>query len=243
VSSEKGGLKEEKLDGLDQQNQPLLQPVLHENNEVEHASLHIEQQHQPDVSNKACGVVPWSIDWLSKLPYDNGNVPSNIFFAVTSDVAEICKEQPCASLNVLPKEKKEGYTKHSVGFIKRVARMLTNERKEIINFLKKHDRSRMVRKGIQISSKVGKSISESSKNSSSSVNKDWENWVFLHGKPSAVVEDVRDIGKAVGVSFKCDTSNNFNLLTREGRKGWRVVGGGEVGHEGAWVSEGVGSGC
>jgi len=40
---------------------------------------------------------------------------------------------------------------------------------------------------------------------------------------------VKDIGKAVGVKFNCDTGNSFNLLTKEGRKEWRSVGGGEIG--------------
>jgi hypothetical protein len=50
------------------------------------------------------------------------------------------------------------------------------------------------------------------------VNKDWENWVVLHGKRDAVEEDVREIGKTLGVKFKGDKNNSFNLLTREGRK-------------------------
>jgi len=105
---------------------------------------------------------------------------------------------------------------------------------------------RKVRKGKLNSSKsVGPSNSDSSKNSSSSssVNKDWENWVLVHGKPLAVANDVRDIGKAVGVRFQCDTSNSFNLLTKEGRKGWRAAGGGEVGNEGVRGSERDGSRC
>jgi len=43
-----------------------------------------------------------------------------------------------------------------------------------------------------------------------------------------VEDDVRDIGKVVGVKYKCDTMNSFNLLTREGRREWREAGGGEV---------------
>jgi len=83
----------------------------------------------------------------------------------------------------------------------------------------------------------------SSKNSSSSVNNDWENWVLVHGKSKADEEDVKDIDRTVGVSFTCDTSNSFNLLTREGRKGWRATGGGGVGNEGVVAGEGEGSGC
>jgi hypothetical protein len=51
--------------------------------------------------------------------------------------------------------------------------------------------------------------------------------VLVHGKPKEVADDVRGIGKAVGVQYRCDTNNSFNLLTREGRKEWRAAGGGE----------------
>jgi len=66
---------------------------------------------------------------------------------------------------------------------------------------------------------------------------------LLRGKLKVAEADVKDIGKTVGVSFNCDTSNSFNLLTREGRKGWQVVGGGGVGNESVVASEGVGLGC
>ena len=39
-----------------------------------------------------------------------------------------------------------------------------------------------------------------------------------------MADDVRNIGKSIGVMYKCDTNNSFNLLTREGRKEWRAVG-------------------
>ena len=65
------------------------------------------------------------------------------------------------------------------------------------------------------------SLSNSSNTSNSSVNKDWENWVLLHGNKKVATEDVREIGLSLGVNFKGDKNNSFNLLTREGRKEWR----------------------
>jgi len=55
-----------------------------------------------------------------------------------------------------------------------------------------------------------------------------------------VAEDLRDIGKVVGVKYKCETMNSFNLLTRDGRKEWRAAGDiefecGEVGGSGGDV--------
>ena len=51
---------------------------------------------------------------------------------------------------------------------------------------------------------------------------------------------MRDIGKVVGVKYKCETMNSFNLLTRDGRKEWRAAGDiefecGEVGGSGGDV--------
>lgn len=65
------------------------------------------------------------------------------------------------------------------------------------------------------------SLSNSSNTSNSSVNKDWENWVVLHGKKEVAVEDVKEIGKTLGVNFLGDKNNRFNLLSKEGRREWR----------------------
>jgi hypothetical protein len=233
-----------KADGTEslKQLKTIVQPIKHAAVPLEEASTRFETQQQP----KTCGTVPWNLEWLSALPTFNkkGIVLSPTVSAEKVMVKDVFKEQSCdVSASLLPKQKKEGVTKRSVGFIKRVARMPANDRKEILKILKKHDKSRKIRKGKHISSDTGKETSDSSKNSSSSVNKDWENWVVLNGKPNAKADDVQDIGKAVGVSFKCDTSNSFNLLTKEGRKGWQAASGVEVGNEGALLCDGNGAGC
>jgi hypothetical protein len=89
------------------------------------------------------------------------------------------------------------------------------------------------------SKETNDSITNSSKNNSSSINNDLENWVLLRGKAEVAKDDVKDLGKVVGVKYHCDTKNSFNLLTREGRKEWRAAGGGEVvrGEDGELVSE------
>jgi len=89
--------------------------------------------------------------------------------------------------NVVPKKKKVVVVKHSVGFIRRVARMPKIDRKQIIIFLKKQERHKKIRKGKQHSKGTRTSNSDSSKSSTSSLNKDWENCLLLHGKPKAVM--------------------------------------------------------
>ncbi|MCI92718.1 sulfate transporter, partial [Trifolium medium] len=53
--------------------------------------------------------------------------------------------------------------------------------------------------------------------SQESVNKDWENWVVMHGTEKVAVEDVWGIGKAIGVKFNGDDANLFRVLSRKGR--------------------------
>ena len=51
---------------------------------------------------------------------------------------------------------------------------------------------------------------------------------MLHGEPDVVAKDVTELGKVIGVKFKGDPNNSFNLLSREGRREWRAMGGYEV---------------
>ncbi|GAU28487.1 hypothetical protein TSUD_294900 [Trifolium subterraneum] len=61
-----------------------------------------------------------------------------------------------------------------------------------------------------------------SDSSVASVNKDWENWVVMHGDEKVVAEDVRGIGEAIRVKFNGDSANMFSVLA----KGARVKEGG-----------------
>jgi hypothetical protein len=114
----------------------------------------------------------------------------------------------------------------SVKIGKEVDRMPVRDRKHILSILKKHKNKRNLRDACDNSKAAISSTSDSSKISTSSVNKDWENFVVLHGKPETVKEDVRGIGKKLGVEYVCETSNCFNLLTKKGRREWRETGGG-----------------
>jgi len=50
------------------------------------------------------------------------------------------------------------------------------------------------------------------------VNNDWKHWLVLHGNEKVVTEDVCDIGTAVGLKFKRDKNNMFDVLSRTGKK-------------------------
>jgi len=189
-----------------------------------------KQQHNIECQQKLVGTGPWSLDWLSQIPISEGG---NTFSSPCLNEIDANSSLNAELISTLPskkiiKKKKGGAVKLSVGFMKRVARMSDMDRREILKILKKQNMKRKVRKVTNNTKAATNSTSDSSKNSSSLVNKDWENWVLLHGKAEVVAYDVRDIGKEVGVKYKCDTNNNFNLLTREGRMEWRAAGGSEV---------------
>lgn len=50
--------------------------------------------------------------------------------------------------------------------------------------------------------------------------------MHLHGKGDKVADDVMSLGKVVGVRYQCETVNNFNLLSKEGRREWRAASAG-----------------
>jgi len=186
----------------------------------QHAALNACQQ-------KPAGTGPWSLEWLSQTPIsEGGNVFSSpcLFdnVATSEPKLELCSIVPSGT--TLMNKKRESVNQ-SVGFMKRVARMPDLDRRGILKILRNKERKRKVRKGPSDAKAAAKSTIVSSKNSSSIGNKDWENWVLVHGKPKAVAKDVRGIGEAVGVQYKCDLNNSFNLLTREGRKEWRMARG------------------
>jgi len=110
--------------------------------------------------------------------------------------------------------------KYSVGFLKRIARLPVKDRNEILKVLKRQ--KRMTCRASKVAKVMSNSISTSSNNSNSSVNKDWENWVVLHGKKVSVLEDVVEIGQSLGVTFKGVDNSSFNLLSKEGRREWRA---------------------
>lgn len=51
---------------------------------------------------------------------------------------------------------------------------------------------------------------------------------MLHEKKEGSNDDVKKLGRVIGVSFKGDPNNSFNMLSKEGRRGWRAASGGEL---------------
>jgi hypothetical protein len=197
----------------------VMEPVLSLANIDATAPINSMQQDGNQAQTNQC--VPWSLEWLPNVSkgaaaiassskiLNGGEHMSEIIIA--KDVSQELKQQEAKSH---PKK-----FKHSAGFLKRVARMSSGDRKDVLKILKKHERYRKARKQSSNSKAATIPLSESSGNSNSSVNKDLESWVVLHEKKEVVKADVKEIGRAIGLTFNGDPHNSFNLLSKEGRRG------------------------
>jgi len=106
--------------------------------------------------------------------------------------------------------------------------MSSKDRNNVLKELKKQARKHrggLVNNGIKVKEGV---VSGPSETSQASVNKDWHNWVVLHGDEDVAVEDVWGIGKAIGVRFNGGKANMFDVLFRKGRRR-------QIGEEGSVV--------
>jgi len=210
---------------------PVLQPVSMPNNEVDKGAGLNESSKQEARASEVSNRGPWSLDWLpQQKPISEGGV----VFSSTSDVRKskqvesVNDKSISSSGNVLTKKKKVGVVHKSVGFMKKIARMPAKDRSQILKILKKQKRKRKVYAANASSKDTTESATTSKDKSSSSGGNDWVHWVHLHGEPKLVAEDVKELGKIVGVKYLCNTTNTFNLLTREGRREWTAAGGSDV---------------
>ena len=115
------------------------------------------------------------------------------------------------------KKKSDCLLKHSVHSLKRVARLPSKDRLTVLKLLSSNCMRRQKRQHSKKSNERASGEHVSS-NISSSVNKDWQNWVTLHAQPERVAEDVCEVGKTIRLKFKGDAENMFNSLSSGSRK-------------------------
>ncbi|MCI16466.1 DUF4283 domain protein, partial [Trifolium medium] len=87
------------------------------------------------------------------------------------------------------KKKVGGVLHHTMQNLRKVARLPGKDRKEVLKILKKEVRRRQGGSRATTSVEVVKQVSSDSGSSLASVNKDWENWVVMHGNEKVAVED------------------------------------------------------
>jgi hypothetical protein len=118
--------------------------------------------------------------------------------------------------------------------LQKVARLPGQDRREVLKILQKEVKKRGRRKpktSVEVVHE-GKSDFDSSQ---SSVNKDWEHWVVMHGDEEAVREDVRGLGEAIGIHISGDGGNMLAVAVggAASGEGLRVADGVVRGDEGA----------
>ena len=183
----------------------------------------------PEVNGQACASGPWSLDWLK----DSYDEEAGIVFSSKKKKVDLKKSKAVMSngFGIASKKKKSGgVLQHSVLSLKKIARMPTKDRKNIMKILRKKIRKRSGRKEPRGGVSMESNHISSNDSSSMSVNNDWQHWVVMHGNEKVAVEDVWGVGKAIGVKFNGDPTNMFNMLSRAGRgkngNGEGVQGGG-----------------
>jgi len=126
--------------------------------------------------------------------------------------------------NVANKKKVGGVVRHPVLTLKKVARLPSKDREEVMQVLHNSKIMKVLKQKIwnrrRQRERVTRSlelVSQNSNKESSSmatVNNGWQNWVVLRGSEETKAEDIQVIGKAIGVSFKENIHNKFSVLSR-----------------------------
>jgi hypothetical protein len=161
---------------------------------------------------------PWSLEWLR----DHNLGDAGVIFSARKllkrgDGVDKARHKREAGEPV--KMKAGGFLKHSLFSLKRIARLPIDDRREVLQILRKNARKRRPRGVASRPSKTGSRESADVATSSSSVNNDWKHWVAMQGNATMVEEDVREVGKVVGATFRGTSTNMFSVLSKAGMGG------------------------
>jgi hypothetical protein len=104
-------------------------------------------------------------------------------------------------------KKAGGVLRHRVHSLKKIARLPTKDRGEVLKVLGKCARRR----------RGGDHAASTESSASRPTNNDWQNWVTVHDDDQMVVDNVWGIGQTIGVTFRGDKENMFHVLSRAGK--------------------------
>jgi len=165
---------------------------------------------------------PWSVDWLHNLQKgDVGLISSRTKRLRT--VAKVLSRRCESHKNKVTKRKAGGVLRHPVFTLKKVARLPSKDRQEVMKVLRgsksmkclkqkisnrRHQREKIIR-----SLETTTHNSNSKSGSMASVNNDWTNWVVLRGNEETKADDIQGIGKTLGISFGGNNHNKFSILS------------------------------
>jgi hypothetical protein len=107
-----------------------------------------------------------------------------------------------------------GLLRHPCYSFKRVAKLPSNERQEVLRILKKSSKRRKTRGSANQYSATVPQVFSDGGTTSSSINNDWKYWVVMQGNDCIVEDDVMEMGKFMGATFTGDNANTFSVLSR-----------------------------
>jgi len=166
---------------------------------------------------------PWSVDWLQNIQHgDIGLISSKHkrLKMVRKNSGSKAEGPP----HVVKRKKAGGVLRHPVVTLKKVARLPSTDREEVMKVLQgskklkvlhqKIRQRRRQREKVTRSLEVLHQSTKSQSTSSASVNNDWTNWVALHGSDESKAADIQAISNTIDISFSGVTHNTFSVLAR-----------------------------
>jgi len=166
---------------------------------------------------------PWSVDWLQNIQHgDIGLISSK------HKRLKMVRKNSGSRVEGLPpvvkRKKAGGVLRHPVMTLKKVARLPSTDREEVMKVLQgskklkvlhqKIRQRRRQRERVTRSLEVPHQSTKSQSTSSASVNNDWTNWVALNGSDESKAADIQAIGNTIDISFNGATHNSFSVLAR-----------------------------
>ena len=166
---------------------------------------------------------PWSVDWLQNI--QKGDV--GLISSKNKRLKRVRRNSGSQAEGhhlVVKRKKAGGVLRHPVMTLKKVARLPSSDRAQVMKVLQgskelkvlnqKILKRRRQRERVTRSLEGSRQSSKSQETSSASVNNDWTNWVALNGSDASKAADIQAIGKTIGISFKGITQNMFSILVR-----------------------------
>ena len=148
---------------------------------------------------------PWSMEWLQSR--NLGEVSSAP--RVSPPLVEVDDGQ-C-------REKVGGVLNHNVHCLKKVARLSGSDRLEVLKMIRKQERKQQHELCLQQAMEGAPQGFLAGTTSSSSANNDWQHWVVMRGNEIVADDDVRGIGRDIGLDFPAALHNRFEVLHGEGK--------------------------
>ncbi|MCH79622.1 cysteine-rich receptor-like protein kinase, partial [Trifolium medium] len=159
----------------------------------------------------------WSLEWL----HDLNQRDVGVIFSSRKKPRKggrAGKGLKKAEQEVPKKKKAGGVFWHTLSSLKKVARLPSKERGEVLKVLKKNEHGCRDGSGAPRACRGSQEISSDVSLTSVSANNDWKRWVVMQGSDQVVMEDVREVGQAIGVKLQRNNENMFSALSREGKE-------------------------